>query len=96
MNVRDVIARLVQPGWTIRTEDHGGFDGRDYWLEKREGERLTDQDISDLLRDGWVRSYNGGYELTDEGRKAYFRSSDELGDGQLIAPRATATKRESP
>lgn len=93
MNVRDVIARLVQPGWTIRTHDLGGYDGREHWLEKHEGERLNDKDISDLLRDGWIRSFNGGYELTDAGRAAHMRSTDELGDGKLIAPASAPGER---
>jgi hypothetical protein len=86
MDIKNVIGKLAQPGWLICTHDLGGFDGSEYWLEKREGERVTGHDIRVLMREGWLESFNGGYRLSDAGRAAYMRSTDELGDGKLLAP----------
>ncbi len=94
MNVRDVIQKLVQPGWLIRTHDLGGHDGHEYWLERREGERLTARDVQELVRDGWLEPFNGGFRLSDAGRKAHMRSGDELGNGELIAPASSQGERD--
>ena len=41
-----------------------------------------------MLRHGWLENTAGcgGYRLTDEGRIAYIRSTDEMGDGKLVDP----------
>jgi len=41
-----------------------------------------------MLHHGWLESTAGcgGYRLTDEGLRAYLRSTDEMGDGKLIDP----------
>lgn len=41
-----------------------------------------------MLKHGWLESTAGcgGYRLTEAGRLAYIRSTDELGDGALIDP----------
>lgn len=83
--VRTLIERLAT-GFVIRTEDLGGYDGYDYWVEKSERYKLFGSDISRLIQDGWLESFNGGYRLSDDGRKAYLRSTDELGDGKLYSP----------
>lgn len=89
MDVRSVIEKLVQSGWVIRRHDLGEYDGHEYWLEKREGERLTAFDVQDLVKAGWLEPFNGGFKLSDAGRAAYMRSTDELGDGKLISPGAS-------
>lgn len=41
-----------------------------------------------LCREGWLEAMpNGGtFKLSDEGLKAYLRSTDEMGDGKLNPP----------
>lgn len=83
--IRKIIGALAT-GFTLRCNDNGGYDGYSYVVEKREGFEITGWLVEKLLREGWVNSRNGWYELTDEGRKAYLRSTDEMGDGKLRAP----------
>lgn len=89
--VKQVVERLAT-GFIIRAEDLGGYDGHDYWLEKSERHRMFADQISRMIQDGWLDSFNGGYRLTDEGRKAYLRSTDELGDGKLYLPFPTTAE----
>lgn len=41
-----------------------------------------------MLHHGWLESTTGcgGYKLSDAGKLAYLRSTDELGDGKLVDP----------
>jgi hypothetical protein len=41
-----------------------------------------------LIRDGWLESFAncGGYRLSGDGHRAYMRSTDELGSGELVPP----------
>lgn len=85
MKVEEIIEKLQQTGWRIRIEsDEHGYQ---YFLE---GPRhsVTSTELSRLIQDGWLENTanGGGYTLTDEGRKAYLRSTDELGDGNLVPP----------
>lgn len=45
--------------------------------------------VSHLIHHGWLESFSngGGYRLSDAGKLAYLRSTDELDDGALIDPR---------
>ena len=44
--------------------------------------------LEKLIEDGWIISGTGSgyYTLSDDGLKAYMKSTDEMGDGKLIAP----------
>ena len=44
--------------------------------------------VNELVRDGWLESIpNGsGAKLSDLGRLSFICSTDEMGNGQLIAP----------
>lgn len=52
------------------------------------GPRLDGATWDTLCREGWLESMpNGGtFKLSDEGLRAYLRSTDELGDGTLVSP----------
>ena len=85
MEIRQIIEKLAQPGWTIRTNDLGEYDGYEYLLEFSERHDIGNK-LSQLIREGWIEGFNGGFRLTDAGHKAYMRSTDELGDGALRPP----------
>lgn len=84
MRLEEVVQHLAS-GWSLRDHGSHGYDGPDYWMSRTAG-RVRGDTIERLIREGWVQSYNGGFSLTDEGHRAYMRSTDELGDGKLIAP----------
>jgi hypothetical protein len=89
MNLKDVIERLAQSGYSIRVEDQGGYDGYEIWVKRTEGVRITQHELDSLKKEGWIEPYGaGGYKLTDEGRKSYLRSTDEMGNGELVPPKA--------
>jgi hypothetical protein len=50
--------------------------------------RVREDTLRRLMEDGWLLGYanGGGWWLSDEGKKAYLRSTDEMGDGKLKAP----------
>jgi hypothetical protein len=80
------VVEALATGFTIRVEDLGGYDGHDYWVDKSERFRLIPP-LDVLIRDGWIEGGGGStWKLTDKGRKAYLRSTDELGDGKLYVP----------
>lgn len=39
-----------------------------------------------LIRDGWLEGRNASYHLSSDGHRAYIRSTDELGSGELVPP----------
>lgn len=80
VSIRDLIGLLAGPGPILRFSDEGGAD-----LVTYHG-HVSNEDISCLCDNGWLYSMNGTYRLTDEGRVAFNRSTDELGNGKLIAP----------
>ena len=74
-------------GFQYRVHDLGGYDGYEPWIEKIEGFRVEYRLMERLAREGWIEPYGArGYQLTDAGRAAYIRSTDELQDGKLIPP----------
>ncbi len=87
---REIIQDLAG-GFTIQTEIDG-WDSETYMQPPGRYDVLTSQ-VQSLIDDGWLKSFpNGcGYWLSDEGRKAYNRAMDELGDGKLIAPKSITT-----
>lgn len=44
--------------------------------------------VDRLIHYGWLESLanGGGYRMSDAGKIAYLRSTDELGDGALVDP----------
>ena len=84
-NFVEVVSALAC-GARIRIESDG-FHGNDYVLQTP-APAMQGGTFDRLMREGWLESApNGGsYILSDAGRKAYFRSTDELGDGKLVLP----------
>lgn len=82
---RQVITALAGGG-RIVCKDEGGFDGYSYRLVMSEVEISSGQ-VNRLIDEGWIYGSNTAYFLTDEGKKSYLRSTDELGDGRLLAPK---------
>jgi hypothetical protein len=80
MPLRDIVELLAGPEAILRYGEDSGAD-----LVTTHG-HVTNEDLAQMIDDGWLYSMNGTYRLTDEGRIAYFRSTDELGDGKLIPP----------
>lgn len=87
--LRKVVEALAT-GFLIRVIHHGGHDGYSYEVQKCERFEIRGFLIEQMIKQGWLDGFNGGFRLSDEGHKAYMRSTDELGDGKLIAP-GTAT-----
>lgn len=91
MELKEIIEKLASTeGYRINSHYHGGYDSDTYHLE---GPSFNVTNMVDkMLRDGWIEPAPIGrhLQLTDAGRAAYLRSTDELGDGKLIAPSAGA------
>ena len=85
MRVEEIVP-LLASNYYLRE----GPDGH-VWVTLTAG-KVRDDTITRLLEEGWVQRFpNGcGFELTDAGRGAYMRSTDELGDGVLRAPNSSA------
>lgn len=77
---RQVITEMAG-GARIVCHDEG--DGYSYELV-RTSVPITSSQVRRLLDEGWIYSSNTAYFLTDEGKKAYLRSTDEMGDGRLL------------
>lgn len=88
MKLIDVLATMASQGVVCRFNDGGGCD-----LVTFHG-HVTNEEISYLCDAGFVYSMNGTYRLTDEGLRAYLRTTDELQDGVLHPP--VKTQREWP
>jgi hypothetical protein len=88
LDLKEVISRLAQPGYAVRVHDNGEYDGYSVYVERTEGVQITGRELEMLKADGWIE-FDGprSWKLSDEGRKAWLRSSDELGDGVLRAPK---------
>jgi hypothetical protein len=79
------IVQVLACGAVIRTDGGRDHDPPDYILDSG-SPRVLDTTIVNMIHDGWLESFNGGYRLTDAGRASYMRSTDELGNGVLVAP----------
>lgn len=79
------IVQALASGAVIRTDGGRDHDPPDYILDSG-SPRVLDTTVVNMIRDGWLESFNGGYRLTDAGKCAYMRSTDEVGDGKLVAP----------
>lgn len=91
LTTAQIVQLLAQVGWRIVVEPDDFTN--EYHLVG------PSHDVTglfqEMIREGWlVSSPNGGsYVLSDAGRAAYMRSTDELGDGKLISPRASQGER---
>lgn len=79
--LREVVAELAS-GALLRLDDDN------YWILVRDLKQPQGDVIDHLMHCGWLESMpNGGTcKISDAGKIAYLRSTDELGDGQLVAP----------
>ena len=90
MSVEEIVTCLAT-GWILRRHGGRGYDGDTFTVERQAGE-VRDDTLNRLMREGWLRSSNGlAFFLSDEGHKAYLRSTDEMGDGKLIPPVSSGT-----
>lgn len=80
-------------GFAIRIEDDEWSHG--YYVEPPGKYDILSDQLLRLIGEGWLEGFanGGGYRLSDEGRKAFNRAMDELGDGKLIAPKSTALQQ---
>src|SRR5271154_5126368 len=88
IDLKEVIERLAQTGYSIVSDDQGGYDGYRIFVRRVEQYEITGRERDMLIMDGWITQPGASsWVLSDEGRKAYLRSTDELGDGKLVSPR---------
>jgi hypothetical protein len=80
MEDKNVIAHLAS-GAVLLFDEMGGD------LVTRHGHVTSDQ-VTRLGREGWIDWFanSGGARLSDAGRLAYIKSTDEMGDGKLLPP----------
>ena len=76
MNDKDILEGLAG-GAKIYIVDLGGYDGYEYEL-RQPSQQLSQSDVVRLLDAGLIESRNACYILSDEGKKHYLRSTDEL------------------
>lgn len=83
-SLREAIAELASGAYVGTEDDEWGFS---YKLV-RPVKQPDGDDFDVLIHRGWLESMaNGGsYRLTDAGKLAYLRSTDEMGDGKLTHP----------
>ena len=82
---RQIITELAS-GARIVCRDLGGHDGYAYELVRGEI-TLTSSQVNRLIDEGWIYSSNTAYFLTEAGKESYLKSTDELGEGRLLAPK---------
>jgi hypothetical protein len=80
LSVSDIVELLAGPDAILCYSEESGADLVTPHCH------ISNEDLISMLDAGWLYSANGTYGLTDEGRLAYLRSTDEMGDGKLIAP----------
>ena len=78
LRLEDIVQHMAS-GWRLSREDG------DYFVTQTAG-RVRGDTINRLLAEGWCETRNTCLILTDAGRCAYLRSTEELGDGKLIPP----------
>src|SRR5271170_1323136 len=87
LDLKEAIGMLVQSGFRIVIDDLGEYDGYEIWIRRTEGMKISQRELDMFVKDGWLETYGAhGYQISDEGRKAWLRSTDELGDGKLVPP----------
>lgn len=81
-SLREILAELAA-GALIVAHDDGRYE------LCHPGKQITGHTLNWVLaKDGWVQNTPnfGAYVLTDAGRLAYMRSTDELGNNELVPP----------
>jgi hypothetical protein len=81
-SIREIIAELASGAYIVM-HDNGRYELR------QPGKYIGNHTMQHhLIRDGWLESFAncGGYRLSSAGKRAYMRSTDELGDSELAAP----------
>lgn len=78
--LKEIIRLLAQPGFRL-VYDGAMSDGE----VCGPGTTVLTEEINYMGRNGWLKGMPSGRGswLSDEGRKAFLRSTDELGDGRL-------------
>lgn len=84
MEDKEVIALLASGAVLLEDEDRMGAE-----LVTRHAQ-ISSEQWNRLGRQGWLKPFanNGGAWLSDAGRLAYIRSTDELGNGVMVPPNA--------
>lgn len=82
MSDGEVIAHLASGSDLLFDNNRSGAE-----IVTRHGSVTTDQ-VNRLGKAGWIKWFpsGGGAGLSDAGRAAYIKSTDELGDGVLCDP----------
>jgi hypothetical protein len=81
-SISEIVAELAA-GAFIELHDDGRYELR------HPGKFIGDHTMQHhLIRHGWLDSTAncGGYVLSTDGHRAYMRSTDELGNGELVPP----------
>jgi len=95
LDLKEAIGMLVQPNFRISIDDLGGYDGYEIWIRRTEGMRISQRELDMLIKDGWLEAYGAhSWQLSDAGKKAWLRSTDELGDGKLRSPNSGRAEHE--
>lgn len=72
-------------GFKIKSDGDGGW-----WpiLVYEQTKKISGPVIEELMNAGFIHGIaNGsGFQISDEGRKAHLKSTDELGDGKVHIP----------
>lgn len=86
-----IIEKLATGGADyIASRDLGGWDGHEHYLKKDEPEHMvTGWHIERLIQHGFIQGGPGGWRLSDAGRVAFIKSTDEMGDGKLRSAMAS-------
>ena len=80
--IREIVAELAS-GAYIELHENGRYELR------QPGKFIGSHTLEyHLLREGWLEGFanGGGYRLSSDGWRAYMRSTDELGNGELVPP----------
>lgn len=82
--LKEIVRLLVRSGFRLEYAD--GWNGHRICGPDTP---VTAQEVSFLADHGWLKPMpnGGGAWLSDDGRKAFMRSTDELGDGELKSPK---------
>lgn len=71
---KEIIERLAGGARIVATDEGDGYS---YKIIDNESV-VSGSQVIQLLDKGWIYSSNTAYFLSDEGKKAYLRSSDEM------------------
>lgn len=91
-NAAALLGKLAEAGdpWTWAIRGESNEDGYTYSLAKHAP--LDNPAFAELMNAGFLRDFanGGGYEISDRGRMAFIKSTDEMGDGLVHIPVAPA------